>query len=114
MYPRLAAHGGYAMPDFLEGLLGPQPFMPHGFCLRWDPGLVGLLIAANLGIAAAYFSIPAALVYFVRKRGGDLPYRWMFLMFAGFIIACGMTHVMFVVTLFRPFYWAEALVDIWT
>src|SRR4029453_16281278 len=102
------------MPDFLQGLLGAQPFMPHGFCLRWDPVLVTLLIVANMGIAVEYFSIPAALFFFVRKRAGDLPYRWMFLMFAGFIIACGMTHIMFVLTLYRPIYWLEAAVDVWT
>ncbi len=88
-------------------------FMPHGFCLNWDPPLLSALIIANLGIAAAYFAIPLALWHFVRHRK-DLPYPWMFRLFAMFIIACGITHLMKIWTLYEPFYWAEAATDICT
>ena len=85
-------------------------FMPHGFCLHWDPALLWTLIIANIGIAIAYFSIPAALLYFVRNKK-DLPYPWIFRLFGMFIVACGLTHVMKTVTLFQPLYWPEALMD---
>ena len=44
-------------------------------------------------ITLAYYSTPITLVYFVRKRK-DLKFHWMFVCFAVFILACGMTHVM--------------------
>ncbi|MBD2494422.1 PAS domain S-box protein [Nostoc sp. FACHB-280] len=49
------------------------------------------------------------LVYFVRKRK-DLPFDWIFLMFGAFIIACGTTHVMDVLTLWYPTYWLSGLI----
>jgi PAS domain S-box-containing protein len=55
-------------------------------------------------IAAAYFSIPLSLAYLVHKRA-DLPFNWVFLLFAAFIVACGVTHLVGVITLWYPFYW---------
>lgn len=88
-------------------------FMPHGVCLRWDGPLLGIFIAGNLGIAIAYFIIPAALRYFIGQRK-DLPYPHMFKLFAAFILSCGLTHIMKVWTLYQPLYWLEASLDLWT
>lgn len=71
------------------------------------------LIASNLGIAIAYFAIPIALYHFIRKRK-DVPYPWMFRLFAMFIVACGMTHLMQIWTLYQPVYWLESCVDAYT
>ncbi len=88
-------------------------FMPHGYCLRWDGPLLFVFILGNIGIALAYFLIPLALRHFVGKRK-DLPYPHMFKLFAAFILACGMTHLVKVWTLYQPVYWIEALLDLWT
>ena len=96
------------MSDFLIN------FMPHGYCLQWNMPLLVTWITANAGIALAYFAIPAALIFFVRKRGGDLPYPWMFRLFALFIVSCGMTHVMKIWTIYNAHYWAEAWLDLHT
>jgi len=88
-------------------------FMPHGYCLRWEPALVFSMVASNLGIALAYFAIPGAIWYLTRHKK-DLPYPWMFRLFAMFIIACGLSHVMKVWTLYEPFYWTEVLIDVFT
>jgi PAS domain S-box-containing protein len=80
------------MVDFL-GNLFTSDFMPHGHCYQWNPGIVWLHVLSDMGIALAYFSIPITLAYFVRRRR-DLPFSWMFIMFAGFIVACGTTHLM--------------------
>jgi len=105
--------GIYIMPELLRQTLFSNSFMPHGFCLRWDPVLLPLMVAANLGIALAYFSIPASLWYFIRRRR-DLAYSWLFRLFAVFITACGLTHVAKVVTLYQPYYWFETLMDVFT
>ncbi|MFX5689105.1 hypothetical protein ABTD94_22055, partial [Acinetobacter baumannii] len=63
--------------------------------------------------ACAYFLIPAALRYFIGKRQ-DLPYVFMFRLFAAFILSCGLTHVVKIWTLYQPVYWIEALLDLFT
>lgn len=98
------------MPETLIEMFGHGKFMPHGFCLKWDPALVLVMVLANAGIALAYFAIPLALVVFVRKRR-DLAYPWMFRLFGAFIIACGLTHVVKILTIYYSCYWLEAWID---
>ena len=81
-------------------------FTPHGFCLAWDPGLIWLQAGSDLAIALAYYSIPAALLVFLRRRR-DLAFKPVFGLFAVFILACGTTHVMAVITLWQPLYWLD-------
>lgn len=81
------------MQDWLIELCGGASFMPHGHCYQWRPDLVWLHGGSDALIALAYFSIPVALVSFVRKRP-DLPYPGLFVMFGAFIVACGLTHMM--------------------
>lgn len=84
-------------------------FEPHGYCYLWNPGLVWLHVISDGLIAAAYFAIPIALVWFVRKRR-DLPFRWMFGLFGLFIVACGSTHAMEVWNLWHANYWLAGVV----
>lgn len=80
--------------------------IPHGHCYLWKPGLVWLHVASDALIAIAYFSIPLALIHFVRQRQ-DLPYPWLFQLFGAFIVACGLTHLMEILTLWHPIYWVS-------
>ncbi|MEQ8665172.1 MAG: ATP-binding protein [Rhodospirillales bacterium] len=89
-------------------LFDAASFMPHGVCLAWRSDLVALHVAADLGIAVAYFSIPVALIFFLRRRR-DLAYRSVFFLFACFILACGITHVFGILTLWRPVYGLEGM-----
>ncbi len=82
----------------------PFSFIPHGHCYLWQTNLVSLHVASDSLIALAYYSIPATLLYFVNKRR-DIPFPKVFFLFGAFIIACGMTHVMGVWTLWYPNYW---------
>jgi PAS domain S-box-containing protein len=90
------------MVDFLRRLFDSD-FLPHEHCYLRQPGLIALHAASDGLIALAYFCIPALLVYFVRKRG-DVPFRWVFLMFGAFIVLCGTTHAMEVWTLWHATY----------
>ena len=87
-------------------------FMPHAMCLR-GAGVIGLHIGSDLLIALAYFVIPFALRYFVRRRH-DLEFPWIFLLFGIFILGCGFTHLLAIWTLWHPIYRFEALVKIFT
>jgi len=108
------------MSDFWTHFLSSGSFIPHGHCYLWKPGLVWLHLLSDALIALAYYSIPITLFYFVRKRQ-DLPFDWIFLLFAAFIVACGTTHLMQIWTLWHPTYWlsgamkaATAIVSLFT
>ena len=91
----------------LEFFTNPS-FMPHGYCLKWQPGLLWMHVVSDIFIALAYFSIPAMIVYYLRKRTAiaDIPFVYLAigLMFACFIVFCGITHVLGMVTIWMPWY----------
>jgi diguanylate cyclase (GGDEF)-like protein/PAS domain S-box-containing protein len=97
------------MQALLEYLFGAASFVPHGYCLLWRPDLVALHATSDLVTAAAYFSIPAGLFVFQRRRT-DLEYRWLLRLFVAFILACGTTHLIGFVTLWQPVYGLQGLV----
>ena len=97
------------MPGHLEHLFSSSDFMPHGMCYLWRPDILALHVLADSLITLAYFSIPFSLLYFVRRRK-DLQFNWVFVCFAIFIIACGATHLMEIVTIWRPVYWVSGIV----
>src|ERR1041384_468420 len=82
--------------------------MPHVYCLR-DPAIVGLHAISDSLIAVSYLLIPAALLVLVRRRH-DLAFQWAFILFGVFILACGATHILGVVTLWIPVYRLEGIV----
>jgi signal transduction histidine kinase len=93
---------------FLDKLAGAG-FEPHGFCYLWIPKLILLHVVSDSVIALAYFSIPALLVYFVRKRQ-DIPFTWLFLMFGIFIVSCGTTHIISIYEIWHGAYWLSGYV----
>src|SRR6202140_1114618 len=101
------------MTSFLTGLFAQQNFIPHGFCLAWDPALLGLHVISDSVIAVAYYSIPFALIYFISRRR-DLAFRGIFALSGAFILACGTTHVMGIVTLWYPDYWLDGTIKLFT
>lgn len=94
------------MWEELQQALWTQPYMPHGGCYLWQPSLIWLHLLSDALIAVAYYSIPLMLVYFVRQRQ-DVPFKGIFVLFSAFILACGTTHLMAIVTLWQPWYWIE-------
>lgn len=94
-------------------LFSSHDLLPHGFCYQWKPALLWLHAISDTLIALAYFLIPVALIYFVRRRR-DLPFSWMFVCFGVFIAACGATHLMEVWTLWVPAYWLSGGVKVIT
>ena len=90
-------------------LVSTSHFMPHGTCYLWLPSILWLHVVSDSIIALAYYSIPFALLYFVRKRI-DLAYRWVFVLFGVFICLCGTTHLISIWTTWYPDYWLEGLI----
>jgi PAS domain S-box-containing protein len=90
--------------SFLGRFLSADGFMPHGMCYQWQPDILALHVISDGITALAYFSISGTLLYFVHRRI-DFRHNWIFLCFAIFIIACGFTHVMEILTIWLPMYW---------
>lgn len=82
-------------------------FMPHGHCYLWKPELVWLMVASNFLIGLSYVSISSTLGYIVRKIK-HLPFQGLFLAFGLFIITCGLTHFIDILTVWHPYYWVDA------
>lgn len=97
----------------LQRLFDSSTLSPHSICLLWEPGLIWLHVISDALIAAAYFSIPVALAIFVSKRR-DIAFGWVFWAFALFILFCGFTHVLSIVTLWVPIYGVEGIVKLLT
>ncbi|MDO9365352.1 MAG: PAS domain S-box protein [Methylotenera sp.] len=87
----------------LINLLGPNGLIPHGYCLSWNPGLLWLHVLSDTLIVLAYYSIPLTILYFIKKRK-DLPFQWIFVMSSLFILACGTTHLLSMITIWHPIY----------
>ena len=97
------------MPEIIPDPLLVSSLLPHGLCLNWKPGLLALHVLSDGIIALSYFSIPFGIAYFVSRRT-DLEYRWMFILFAAFILACGTTHLLDIWTLWHPDYLLQGLI----
>jgi signal transduction histidine kinase/CheY-like chemotaxis protein len=94
---------------YLERLLDSSTLSPHGICLLWEPELIWLHVLSDAVIATSYFSIPFALAILVSKRR-DFQFGWVAWAFATFILACGLTHVFSIYTLWVPIYGIEGIV----
>jgi hypothetical protein len=106
------------MVDFLRTVLSQVllpgawlsgPFIPHGHCYLWQPGLVWLHLLSDALIALSYWTIAGTLMYFVQRRE-DVPFKSVFYLFVAFIAACGATHLLGVWTLWFPTYWVSGAV----
>ena len=91
----------------ISNLVNTSNLLPHGFCINWTPALLWLYVISDALIVLAYYSIPITLVYFVRHRK-DLAFSKIFMMFGAFILACGTTHLLGIITLWHPIYWIDA------
>lgn len=100
-------------PRLSERLLATD-FLPHLYCYLRNPPLVWTHVAADSLIGIAYFAISVTLAYLVYKTRRDIPFHWMLLAFGAFIIACGATHFVEVVTIWVPVYVFSAAVKVVT
>jgi PAS domain S-box-containing protein len=89
--------------DELTGIVARAGFLPHGYCFQWSPGLLWTMVGSDLAIAAAYFSIPLVIASYARQRP-QVNLGSLATLFAVFIFACGVTHVLDVWTIWRPDY----------
>lgn len=99
------------------GMLSTSGFMPHRMCLYGSPFLVWFNAIADEIIAICYLAIPLILIrvfiHGISIQPADstkISHATVLLpWFSAFIICCGMTHQMDVITLWYPFYYMDAI-----
>ena len=99
--------------SWLNDLWSSAPFMPHGHCYLWNGPVLWSTVVADAVICLAYYSIPLVLFAFARRRR-DVPFNAIFVIFGVFIMACGTTHLLDVITVWNPVYRLAALVKLLT
>jgi len=96
------------MIEFLTKLFSAD-FMPHRMCFLGDAAVTWLNVISDCLIALSYYLIPFLLIRLVRKRR-DIEFKWAFVAFAAFILACGTSHALGAITVWDPVYRLEGLI----
>ena len=91
-----------------------RDFLPHLYCYLGNPAIVWTHVIADSLIGVAYLAISTTLVLLVIKARREIPFHWMFLAFGLFIVACGATHFMEVLTVWTPFYVLSGVIKVFT
>jgi PAS domain S-box-containing protein len=96
-----------------RNLFKDASFLPHGFCLLWDPWLIGAYLFSDIAIFIAYSAIPVAIYLFLKQRP-ELALSNLAWLFALFILFCGVSHLASAVALYMPIYEAQAAIKVVT
>lgn len=91
------------MLEFLTQLFDTSGFPPRWQCGQWTLAQGWLHILSDLGVWSAYVAIPCVIAFFVQRRM-DIPFRFVFVLFGLFILACGTTHLMEAIIFWWPAY----------
>ena len=89
-------------------------FLPHWYCFLGDKRLLWTTVIADLLIGLSYVTISTTLAWLIRRAGRELPYSGFFWAFGLFIVSCGVTHFLEIVTVWRPVYWLSATAKVIT
>jgi hypothetical protein len=106
---RLPGSFGVAECRAMTDWFGANAYIPHGFCMAWEPDLVAAVLLSNGLIALAYLFIAGGLVLKAIEPAPMMP-SWLYWAFAAFIFCCGVSHILDDVTLWIPVYRLQALV----
>jgi signal transduction histidine kinase len=103
--------------SFITRLSSMSPsLMPHAVCWSRDPQLIWTMAVTNAITFLSYFSICFTLIYLARRTRRSIQRDWAFFLvgFALFIVACGSTHLLEVITTWIPVFWIDAWTNIIT
>ena len=87
--------------------------MPHAVCWAAAPRLIWTMVITNAITFLSYVTICITLFALVRRTRLVLARDWAYFLvgFALFIVACGSTHLMEVVTTWIPAFWIDAFTN---
>ncbi len=96
--------------------MSASSLMPHAACWRADQHLIWTMVISNVITFLSYTTICLTLLALARRTRVIMARDWIFFLtgFALFIVACGSTHLMEVVTTWSPMFWVDAWANILT
>lgn len=97
-------------------LMSSPTLMPHAVCWNQDQKLIWTMVITNAITFLSYVSLCITLFYLARKTRGAIQRHWIYFLvgFALFIVACGSTHFMEIVTTWIPVFWIDAATNVIT
>lgn len=95
--------------DFFRKLVDTADFPARWHCGEWSDFHGWLYIISDLLIWAAYFAIPLLIIWFITHKKHKLRFNRIYLLFAAFILFCGVTHFLDAVIFWNPVYRLSAL-----
>src|SRR5215471_2995175 len=100
-----------------QGNLLSSNFLPHVYCYLRNPKLVGLHLVSDGLIWLSYVAISVTLICLERRLRKEMkipPFQWVYIAFGTFIVACGFTHFMEMIVLWKPLYWLSGAIKLVT
>jgi signal transduction histidine kinase len=110
--------------------MSASSLMPHAVCWRADQQLIWTMAISNAVTFLSYTTICITLLVLARRThfrgprrafgarggGGVIARDWIYFLtgFALFIVACGATHLLEVITTWSPIFWVDAWTNIIT
>lgn len=90
--------------------------MPHAVCWAAAPWLVWTMVVTNAITFLSYLAICCTLLHLATRTGRVIARDWAYFTtgFALFIVACGCTHLLEVITTWVPIFWVDAGTNILT
>src|SRR5580700_3343324 len=90
--------------------------MPHAVCWASAPRLIWTMVVTNSITFLSYVSICVTLLALARRTRRVIARDWAYFLigFALFIVACGSTHLLEVITTWTPVFWIDAWVNVIT
>ena len=89
---------------FWNDLFYSNLFDLHASCYRWIPSLIILHVGSDFLTGCSYVFISCMLLLLVTRL--RMPFQWVFVAFGAFIVACGITHfIEIITTIWVPIYW---------
>ncbi len=97
------------MSSLTSFLFDTSQWPPRWYCGHWTDALGYTHIVSDSLIFLAYFAIPCVLLYFISKVKGFSLER-IFILFALFIVCCGLGHLIEAIIFYYPVYRFSGLV----
>ena len=97
-------------------MFNSDSLMPHAVCWAAAPGLIWTMVVTNFITFLSYLTICCVLLYLARRTRKVLARDWAYFVvgFALFIVACGSTHLLEVITTWNPIFWVDAATNVVT
>lgn len=98
------------MVDFFRNLFNTNGFPARWHCGLWDESHGWLHIISDVMIFGAYTLIPVTLLIFAWKKHREILFAKLVWLFAAFILACGIGHLIEATIFWHPWYRFSGLV----